>query len=157
MKIFIAADHRGFLLKAEITDLLENWGHTVVDLGVDKEGVICDYPPLSYVVASKVAKTKGSRGILVCMTGIGHSIAANKVVGAYAALCYTKEAAVLSRQHNNANILVIGAKFVSKEEIPEIIKLWLDTEFEGGRHLRRVRQIKEIEKKYSGSKSKESE
>ena len=79
------------------------------------------------------------------MTGIGHSIAANKVPGVYAALCYNKEAAALSRQHNNSNVLVLGAKFVSEKEMFEIIKIWLAEPFEGGRHLRRVNQIKAIE------------
>lgn len=152
MKIFIGADHRGFLLKKEIIPILEKWGHSVVDVGVYEEGVICDYPPLAYEVATGVAKTPNSRGILVCMTGIGHSIAANKIPGAYAALCYNKEAAILSRQHNNSNILIFGAKFVKEEEIVPMIEVWLTTEFEGGRHLRRVEQIKDIEKKVLGLK-----
>ena len=79
------------------------------------------------------------------MTGIGHSIAANKVAGVYAALCYNAEAAKLSREHNNSNVLVLGSKFVSEAELINIIKTWLSTEFEGGRHLRRVNQIKTIE------------
>ena len=138
MKIFIGADHRGFELKKRIICFLKTQGHAIVDVGSYEADEICDYPPISCKVASSVAKTKGSRGILVCMTGIGHSIAANKVVGSYAALCYTKEAAILSRAHNNANVLVLGAKFVNLDELEEIIKLWLSTEFEGGRHLRRV-------------------
>lgn len=150
MKIFIGADHRGFELKRRIVSFLETLGHVIIDVGSYDAGAICDYPPISCAVASQVAKTKGSRGILVCMTGIGHSIAANKVVGAYAALCYTKEAAVLSRAHNNANVLVLGAKFVNLDELENIIKVWLNTEFEGGRHLRRFKQIKVIEKKSLG-------
>ncbi|MCC6758473.1 MAG: ribose 5-phosphate isomerase B [Candidatus Omnitrophica bacterium] len=152
MKIFIGGDHRGFELKAKITAFLKTQGHQVVDVGSYEAGAMCDYPPISDKVATQVAKTKGSRGILVCMTGIGHSIAANKVVGAYAALVYNKEAAMLSRQHNNSNILVLGAKFSDPAEINDIVKVWLTTEFEGGRHLRRVKQIKAIEKKYSGKK-----
>lgn len=149
MKIFIGADHRGFELKARIKELLKELGHTVVDVGSHDAGLICDYPPIAYEVGSKVAKSRGGRGILACMTGIGHSIAANKVIGCYAALCYNKEAAVLSRQHNNANVLVLGAKFVKPEEIDDIVKVWLATEFEGGRHLRRFKEIKTIEKKYT--------
>lgn len=145
MKIFIGADHRGFQLKKEIIDLLTRSGHKVEDVGsYDEES--CDYPPISCKVASAVAKSRNARGILVCNTGIGHSIAANKIPGAFAALCYNKEAAALSRQHNNSNVLVIGAKFVSNQEIRDIITVWLETEFEGGRHLRRFKQIKEIEK-----------
>ena len=146
MKIYIGADHRGFKLKKKVIPLIEHLGYRVVDVGIDKEGVICDYPKISYDVASRVVKDKGSRGILVCMTGIGHSIAANKILGAHAALCYTRRAAQLSREHNNANILVIGAKFVRRKEISNIIRTWLKSKFTGGRHLRRVNQIRKIEK-----------
>lgn len=147
MKVFIGADHRGLELKKHTMALLETLGHRVVDLGTFHDGVACDYPKISYKVAAETAKSRNSRGILICMTGIGHCIAANKVPGAYAALCYNKDAAVLSRQHNNANVLVLGAKFVGVNDMDEIVKAWLTTEFEGGRHLRRVKQIKEIEKK----------
>ena len=148
MQIFIGADHRGFQLKKKVTDHLKGRGHQVTDVGTDVEGVDCDYPPLSKDVAVRVSKTAGSLGILLCMTGIGHSIAANKVRGAYAALCYSVEAARFSRQHNNANILVIGAKFVTQAQVLEIIDAWLGAEFEGGRHLRRTQQIKDIEKEF---------
>src|SRR3989338_2428307 len=145
MKIFIGADHRGFQLKKEIKDLLARLGHQVMDVGsFDEES--CDYPLISCKVASAVAKSRNARGILVCMTGIGHSMAANKVPGALAALCYNKEAAILSRQHNNSNVLVLGAKFVTPEELKDIVITWLNTPFEGGRHLRRIKQIKQIEK-----------
>ena len=146
MKIFIGADHRGFQQKKEIIAFLKEFGHTVKDVGSFEEDVPCDYPKIAYLVATQVAKSKNARGILVCMTGIGHSIAANKVPGAYAALCYNKQAAALSREHNNANILVLGAKFVDPKDLPEIIEVWLATKFAGGRHLRRVKQIKQIEK-----------
>lgn len=146
MKIFIGADHRGFKLKNKIAVLLKKRGHTVLDVGTYDEEVSCDYPPLAFDVARRVAKTKGSRGILVCMTGIGHSIAANKIPGAYAALCYNQQAAQLSRQHNDANILILGSKFVPARNISKIVNVWLAAKFEGGRHLRRVNQIKAIEK-----------
>ncbi len=146
MKIFVGADHRGYQLKKDIIRFLEHLGHDVVDAGTHQEGVACDYPRLSYKVAREVAKSRNARGILICMTGIGHSIAANKVKGAYAALCYNKQAAAWSREHNNSNILVMGAKFVTRAEINDIMTTWLDAKFEGGRHLRRVRQIKAIEK-----------
>jgi len=147
LKIFIGADHRGFKLKSKIIKLLEKLGHTIIDTGSDTDKKPSDYPKFSYKVAQGVASTKNSRGILVCMTGIGHTIAANKVKGAYAALCYNKTAAFFSREHNNANILVLGAKFVSEKELMGIIKTWLSTDFAGGRHARRVNQIKNIEKK----------
>ncbi len=148
MKIFIGADHRGFELKKKIVQILKGQGHTIVDVGTHEAMVPCDYPQMAYDVAVQVAQNTHSRGILVCMTGIGHSMAANKVPGAYAALCYTKEAAVLSRQHNNANILVLGSKFVGEIDVMDIIGVWLSTPFEGGRHLRRMEQIKKIEKEF---------
>jgi ribose 5-phosphate isomerase B len=125
MKIFIGADHRGFDLKERIISYLKTLGHTIVDVGSYEVGEICDYPPISCKVAMNVAKTKGSRGILACMTGIGHSIAANKVVGSYAALCYTKKLPC-SRAHNNANVLVLGAKFVNPTS-RALSRAWLNT------------------------------
>jgi len=148
MKIFIGADHRGIALKAKITAYLGELGHEVVDVGAHTAEIPCDYPPLACTVAENVARRRGARGVLLCMTGIGISIAANKVPGAYAALCYNLESARLSRQHNNANILVLGAKFVSEDQMRDIIRVWLTEEFEGGRHVRRLRKIKAIEKKY---------
>lgn len=148
MKVFIGSDHRGVALKAKVLSLLKESGLEAVDLGTDHEDVPCDYPKIALEVGRRVAKSKSARGILVCMSGIGLSIAANKVPGVYAALCYNKEAAALSRQHNNSNVLVLGAKFVSEKEMYEIIKVWLAEKFEGGRHLRRVKQIKAIEKEY---------
>ena len=148
MRVFIGADHRAFRLKKKIVPFLKDSGYPVIDLGTHVAEPPCDYPKIGYAVARKVVENPGSRGILLCMTGIGHSIAANKVPGAYAALCYNKKSAVLSRQHNNANILVVGAKFVKAKDIPSIISAWLRTEFEGGRHERRVGQIREIERKF---------
>ena len=152
MKIYIGADHRGYVLKQRIVSLLKEQGYDVIDVGTDKENVPCDYPKMAYDVATHVAKSRGARGILVCMSGIGHSIAANKVRGVYAALCYNKEAAALSRQHNNSNVLILGAKFVTEKEMHDIIKIWLAEQFEGGRHLRRVNQIKAIEREFCRKK-----
>ena len=132
-----------------MTDFLKSHGYEAVDVGTHNGEVACDYPQFSYEVAKGVVKNPGSRGILICNTGIGHSIAANKVPGAYAALCYNKEAAALSRQHNNSNILVIGSKFVSEVEMLEIIQIWLKTDFEGGRHQARTDRIKQIEQEFS--------
>ena len=148
MKVYIGADHRGFELKKKTIKMLRGLKYQVIDVGTFAAEPPCDYPVISRLVAQKVAQTKNSRGILVCMTGIGHSIAANKVRGAYAALCYNKAAALLSRQHNNSNILVLGAKFVAPRLMPSIIKVWLKEPFEGGRHLRRVNQIRKIEREY---------
>jgi ribose 5-phosphate isomerase B len=149
MRIYIGADHRGVKLKSRIVPFLKKQGYDVVDLGAFKDDVSCDYPKLSLKVGEAVANTKGSRGVLVCMTGIGHSMAANKVPGVLAALCYNKQAARLSREHNNANVLVVSAKFISPKDIEDIIDVWLKAHFEGGRHLRRVNQIRKIEEKYS--------
>lgn len=148
MKIFIGADHRGYRLKEKIIQFLKKQGHRVVDVGTHEEGVSCDYPKISRKVALAVSKEKKSRGILACMTGIGHSIAANKVPGIRAALCYNQSAARLSRAHNNANVLIIGSKFIGSKNIMGIVVTWLKAEFKGGRHLRRVNQIKTIEKEF---------
>jgi RpiB/LacA/LacB family sugar-phosphate isomerase len=150
MKIFIGADHRGYRFKNRIMSLLNALGYDVVDMGTYDPAVSCDYPKIAYKVATKVAKSKDGRGILLCMSGIGQTIAANKVRGAYAALCYNVTSAALSRQHNNSNILVLGSKFVKPKDISRILRTWLTTKFEGGRHQRRINQIKKMEKGMKG-------
>ena len=146
MNIYIGADHRGVSLKNKVVQYLKKKGYKILDLGAESEEDSCDYPKVAFKVASKVSKDKNSKGILVCMSGIGQSIAANKVKGAYAALCYNAQAAALSRQHNNANILVLSAKFVKPSNVTQVLKSWFGASFEGGRHLRRFRQIQHIEK-----------
>ena len=149
MKIFVGADHRGFQLKKEVLDILKGLGHEASDMGTHQEGIDCDYPLIAYKVAVEVVRSPGSRGILLCMTGLGQSIAANKVPGIYAALVYNKEAAEFSRRHNDSNVLVLGSKYMDESNMGQIIKTWLSTEFEGGRHLRRKKQIQDIEKEFS--------
>ena len=149
MLVFVGADHRGFLNKKIVIEALKNSGHQVKDMGTDQEHEPCDYPQISYKVATQVRQNPGSRGILICYSGIGHSIAANKVPGVYAALVYNKEAAELARMHNDSNVLVLGSKFIKEQELTEIVNLWLSTEFEGGRHQRRKEQIQNIEKEFS--------
>ena len=147
MKVFIGADHRGFDYKKKIiASLARRSDLQILDVGTNTSEQSCDYPQIAYQVARQVAKNKNSRGILVCMSGNGQVIAANKIKGAYAALCINTEAAQLARGHNNANILVVGAKFTKKNELPKIIQTFLTAPFEGGRHLRRFNQIKKIEK-----------
>ena len=146
MKIFIGADHRGVNFKKKIIQILKTQEVNVIDLGLYDPVKSCDYPKVAYKVASEVSKSRNDRGILVCMSGIGQAIAANKVRGAYAALCYNTESAALSRKHNNANILVLGSKFVKTKDIEKILRVWLNTKFEGGRHRRRINQIKKMEK-----------
>jgi len=146
MKVYIGADHRGVDFKKKIIKVLIDQKHNIVDVGAYKSSTSCDYPKIAHKVASKVAQSRNGRGILVCMSGIGQTIAANKVRGAYAALCYNAESAALSRKHNNSNILVLGAKFVKQKDIRKILRTWFNAKFEGGRHQRRVNQIKKMEK-----------
>lgn len=145
MKVFIGADHRGVGYKSKVNAVLEELGCDVIDVGAFNENESCDYPKIAYQVGTRVAAAKNSRGILICMSGIGQSIAANKVKGCFAALCYNVEAAALARQHNNANTLVISSKFVKPKDLKTLVKTFLETGFEGGRHLRRVNQMKKIE------------
>lgn len=145
MNVYIGADHRGVNFKAQIIKILEKLELNVIDMGSHDSKVSCDYPRVAYKVATQVVKSKNHRGILVCMSGIGQSIAANKVAGARAALCYNATAAKLSRQHNDANILVLSSKFTKTKDLSRIIKIWLTTEFEGGRHQKRVNLMKKIE------------
>jgi RpiB/LacA/LacB family sugar-phosphate isomerase len=149
MKIYTGSDHRGFQLKKFVDDALKGLGHEVVDLGTHAESIPCDSPEIAHKVGVQVVQNPGSRGVLLCMSGIGQSIAANKVPGIYAALVYNKEAAVLSRQHNDSNVLVMGSKFVDQSAMIDIIKAWLSTAFEGGRHLHRKEQIQDMEREFS--------
>lgn len=144
--IVIASDHGGFALKERLKPYLQNLGFKIKDLGTySKER--CDYPELAYVLAKGVSIGKYKRGILVCKSGIGHSIVANRVSGVRAALCYNVKAARLSREHNDSNVLVLGSTFVTSSKAKRIAAVWLDTSFLGGRHARRLSQIKDIEGK----------
>ena len=146
MKIAIGADHGGFELKKILVEFLKNKKHQIDDQGTYSEES-CDYPKFSYEVALRVAKGEVERGVLVCKSGIGSSIAANKVPGARAAVCNRAEEAGLSREHNDANIIVFGSKFISPDEAKKALEVFLQTEHAGGRHKRRVDQIKDNEKK----------
>ncbi|MBL7130348.1 MAG: ribose 5-phosphate isomerase B [Candidatus Omnitrophica bacterium] len=145
MKIAIGSDHGGFKLKQQIIKFLKKGKYKVKDFGTDSEQS-CDYPLVAYNVARSVAGRDSKRGILICKSGIGNCITANKVKGIRAALCYNIKAARMSRKHNDANILALGALFTNVAKAKKMIKIWLDTEFEGGRHLRRIKQIERIEK-----------
>ena len=144
MKIAIGSDHGGFKLKQKVIKYLQK-KHKLYDFGTYTQES-CDYPLIACKVAKAVRSKKFGKGILICKSGIGNSIVANKVKGVRAALCYNIKAAKLSRQHNDANVLVLGALFTNFPEAKNIIKVWLNTKFEGGRHRRRVRQIERIEK-----------
>ena len=145
-KIVIGSDHGGFRLKEKLKAFLEKKGYCLKDVGCfNRES--CDYPEYAYEVARLVSAGRFPRGILICKSGIGNSIAANKLKGVRAALCYNLKAAKLSRKHNDANVLVLGDLFVKEAMAKRIAGLWLQTEFEGGRHLKRVKQIGDIEDK----------
>ena len=140
MRIAIGADHAGFLLKEHLKETLARLGHTVDDHGTDSE-VSVDYPPICISVARTVAEGRADRGIVVGGSGQGEQIAANKVAGVRASLCNDLFTALLARQHNDANVLSMGGRIVAFALADEILTLWLNTAFEGGRHQRRLDQI----------------
>jgi ribose 5-phosphate isomerase B len=144
VRVTIGSDHAGFLLKQHLIGTLTKLGHEVVDLGTDSEEPV-DYPPICAAVARTVARGESDRGIVLGGSGQGEQIAANKVHGVRAALCNDLYTARLSRQHNDANVLSMGGRIVAFGLADEILALWLDTHFEGGRHERRIGQITEIE------------
>ena len=146
MKLAIGSDHGGFALKEAIKDYLLNNGYEVEDFGCFSEESV-DYPDFALKVAKAVSCGEFERGILICGTGIGISIAANKVKGVRAALCHDGLTARLAKQHNNANILCMGGRTTGVETAKDIVDNWLNSEFEGGRHLRRINKIKDIEEK----------
>jgi ribose 5-phosphate isomerase B len=146
MKVAIGSDHGGFRLKQALVIYLRKKGHNVLDAGCFSEES-CDYPRYSYAVAMLVSENRADRGILICKSGIGNSIVANKVKGIRAALCYSRKQAKSSREHNNANIIALGASYVKEDAAKRIISIWLETKPLGGRHARRVKQIRNIEKR----------
>ncbi len=139
MKIFIASDHAGFNLKKYIVLKLSK-SNKVIDLGPKTDRSV-DYPIFAKKLSKKVASNKLNFGILVCGSGMGMSMAANRTKNARAALCYSKKNTKLSRLHNNANIITLGERLINKNKAISLIKIFLSTKFEGGRHLRRVRKI----------------
>ncbi len=146
MKIALGADHAGFAMKEAIKQaLVEDGRHEVIDFGTNSEKSI-DYPDYGFQAATAVATGECERGILVCGSGIGMSIVANKVKGVRAALCHMKDFAILSRMHNNANVLVLPGRFISHHYANEIVDVWLSTEFEGNRHQNRLNKITDYEK-----------
>ena len=144
MRIAIGSDHAGFPLKEELKQVLKEQGHEVADLGTDSEEPV-DYPLFCAKVARAVAEGRSERGIVLGGSGQGEQMAANKVQGVRAALCNDLYTARLSRLHNDATVLSMGARVVAPSLAREILTLWLETGFEGGRHRRRVEQIEDIE------------
>ena len=144
MRVAIGADHAGFLLKEHLKQTLTRLGHVVEDFGTDSEASV-DYPPICMAVGRAVVGGRADRGIVLGGSGQGEQIAANKVPGVRAALCNDLFTARLSREHNDANVLAMGGRIVAFGLADEILALWLNTAFEGGRHQRRIDQITEGE------------
>jgi len=144
MVISIGSDHRGFELKTKLIQFLEQAGHEIVDEGTNN-GDSVDYPDFATQVSTKVSCGEADRGILICGTGIGMSITANKFPGVRAATCHDAFTAEICRRHNDVNVLCLSSNGVGERQLERIVELWLTTEFEGGRHSRRLEKIREIE------------
>lgn len=149
MKVAIASDHGGYELKEHIKNLMDEMNIKYVDLGTDSIESV-DYPDYAFPVANKVAKGEVDRGILICGTGIGMSIAANKVEGVRAALVHDCYTARVTRQHNDSNVLCLGGRTTGINVAEEIARIWLEANFEGGRHKKRVKKIMQIEDRLKG-------
>ena len=144
MRVAVGADHKGFEFKEEVIDILGRLGHEVMDLGTNSTEAV-DYPDFGLKVARAVATGTADRGITICWTGNGMNIVVNKVRGIRAGLAINPEMAYLTRLHNDANILTMAAKYTPEDKLEEIIKLFLETEFEGGRHTARLEKIRQAE------------
>ena len=145
-KLLIASDHAGFALKEKLKVYLQKKAISVKDLGTYSKQR-CDYPLYAYELAKNISSGKSQRGILICKSGIGNSIVANRLPGVRAALCDNLRIAKLSRQHNDSNVLVLGSAFVKADLAKRMVGAWLNTKFLGGRHLRRVKLINQIDRK----------
>ena len=145
MKIALASDHAGYREKERLKPLLHDLGIEVEDLGTVSEESV-DYPDYARRVAEMVASGRAEQGVLVCGSGTGMAISANKVAGVRAAVAWSEEVARLARRHNDANVLALGARTTPPEEIPKIVRAWFETKFDGGRHAARLEKIEQIEK-----------
>ena len=144
MIIAIGSDHRGTEVKQKLIELLGGLGHQVLDEGTTTAESV-DYPDIAQRVAELVSRREAERGILICGTGIGMAIAANKIPGVRAAPCHDDLTAEMSRRHNDLNVLCLSADMLGERLIDRMVEIWLSTEFEGGRHARRVQKIAELE------------
>ena len=149
MRIAIGSDHRGYHLKEQIIAMLRTKGHEVEDAGPSATDSV-DYPDFAALVAKMVSQGAVERGILICGTGIGMAIAANKFPGVRAAPCSDEVTAEISRRHNNLNVLCLSADMLSPRAVERMVEVWLSTPFEGGRHERRVEKIHQLEKPAGG-------
>ncbi|HYE66208.1 MAG TPA: ribose 5-phosphate isomerase B [Pyrinomonadaceae bacterium] len=154
MKVAIASDHAGYAEKERLKPLLRELGVEFEDLGTASE-VSVDYPDYARKVAEAVARGAAAQGVLVCGSGTGMAITANKVPGVRAAVAWSEETARLARQHNDANVLAIGARTTPPEDIQKIVRAWFTTNFDGGRHAARVEKIKQIERSQSTPEKKD--
>lgn len=146
MKIVIGSDHGGYELKSKLLEFMGKQGYDARDMGTHSKDS-CDYPVIGFEVAKAVSDEKADRGILICRTGIGMAIIANKLPGVRAGVCLTEAMARSSREHNDCNVLVLAADYTEDETARKILKIWLDTKSLGDRHARRVEQIKKLETK----------
>lgn len=144
MIIALGCDHAAYELKEAVKAKMESEGHTIIDVGTDSPESV-DYPKYGHAVGRTVASGEAERGIALCGSGIGISIACNKVPGIRAALCTSVEMAEMCRRHNNANVVCMGARMISRELAFDIIDTWMTTEFEGGKHLRRINEIEDLD------------
>jgi ribose 5-phosphate isomerase B len=144
MKVAIASDHRGYHLKERVISLLKSKGHEVIDDGPSSDASV-DYPDFAAIVAKQVGSGEAQRGILICGTGIGMAISANKFPGVRAAAIADEVTAELSRRHNDLNVLCLAGDMLSSRSTERLVEIWMDTEFEGGRHQRRVEKIRNLE------------
>lgn len=149
MKIAFGADHGGIALKAALVEYAKSLGHLVIDCGAFSNQAD-DYPDYAARVADEILQQQADVGVLICRSGVGMSIAANKIPGIRAALAYSEEVARVSRQHNHANIVCFGADYINAEQAGRFLTAWLETGYEGGRHQRRVNKIHQLEEKYRG-------
>jgi len=147
MRIAVGCDHRGHEIRGKLVDFLRSLGHDVLDLGVFSDEPV-DYPDVAAAVASRVSRGDVERGILICGTGLGMCIPANKFPGVRAAPCHDDLTAEMSRRHNDLNVLCLSADLLGERLIDRMLEIWLQTPFEGGRHARRVEKIAALEREY---------
>ncbi|HEX3998005.1 MAG TPA: ribose 5-phosphate isomerase B [Pirellulales bacterium] len=152
MRVALGSDHRGVHVKSKLLELLTRLGHSVEDVG-SSSTESCDYPDVAAKVARKISAGDADRGILICGTGLGMCIAANKFPGVRAAPCHDDLTAELSRRHNDLNVLCLSADLLGERLIDRMVEIWLDTPFEGGRHARRVEKIAALEAEAAGRQS----
>jgi ribose 5-phosphate isomerase B len=148
MRIAIGSDHRGVEMRGKLVELLTRLGQEVVDLGSNQETT--DYPDVAALVGRQVARREVDRGVLICGSGLGMCMAANKIPGVRAAPCYDDVTAELSRRHNDLNVLCLSADMLGERLVDRLIEIWLNTPFDGGRHARRLQKIAELERNGKG-------